>query len=68
MNTIKIAAFFVGFAVFYAGMFWIGKLAPGSRNGKTDDDTPKPGKSATGAGNPPGTVPEAPERGTREGK
>jgi hypothetical protein len=40
MNTVKIIAFFIGFAALIGGMFWLGSLAPVSepddKSGKTD--------------------------------
>ena len=41
MNTIKIVAFAIGFAVLFAAMFWLGSLAPGEE---------KKNKSETGKG------------------
>ncbi len=39
MNAIKIVFFFVGFAVLFGGMFWLGSLAPSS-----DEDGEKTSK------------------------
>lgn len=38
MNTFKTIAFFIGFAVLFGGMFWLGSLAPVS---KPDDEARK---------------------------
>lgn len=42
MTTIKIIAFAIGFAALFGGLFWLGSLAPVSKeDGETDDKTGK---------------------------
>lgn len=48
MNTFKTIAFFIGFAVLFGGMFWLGSLAPVS---KPDDEARKNARGERSFGN-----------------